>query len=56
MVAFAAERFVEIVPEIDMPGHCAAALAAYPELSCTGEERAVETEWGIFEDVYLCRQ
>lgn len=38
IVAFAAERGVEIIPEIDMPGHSTAFLAAYPHLSCTGEE------------------
>jgi hexosaminidase len=51
VVAYAASRFVTIVPEIEMPGHSVAALAAYPELSCTGVPIAVENHWGIFNDV-----
>jgi hexosaminidase len=41
VVAYARSRFITIIPEIEMPGHCAAALAAYPELSCTGEQITV---------------
>ncbi|WIA17432.1 hypothetical protein OEZ85_014282 [Tetradesmus obliquus] len=52
VVAYAAERGIEVVPEIELPGHCCAALAAYPNLSCTGEVTAVSTHWGIHEDVY----
>ena len=52
VVAFAAARFVTVVPEIELPGHAKAALAAYPELSCTGGPFAVETQWGIHEDVF----
>jgi hexosaminidase len=52
IVAHAASRSIEIVPEIDLPGHCAAALAAYPEFSCTGGNREVETSWGIFDDIF----
>ncbi len=52
VVAFAAERFITVVPEIELPGHAKAALAAYPELSCTGGPFAVETQWGVHEDVY----
>lgn len=52
VIAYAAERCIEVVPEIEMPGHAVAALAAYPELSCTGGPFDVETRWGIFEDVY----
>ena len=52
VVAYAAERQVVVVPEIEMPGHCRAALAAYPHLSCRGEALPVETRWGIFEDIY----
>src|SRR5690606_12614742 len=52
VVAYAAARCIEVVPEIEMPGHAVAALAAHPELSCTGGPFAVETGWGIFEDVY----
>lgn len=52
IVAYAADRHITVVPEIEMPGHCLAALAAYPELSCSGGPFAVETGWGIFDDVY----
>jgi hexosaminidase len=52
VVAYAAERFITVVPEIELPGHSLAALAAYPELSCNGEPLEVETQWGIFKDVY----
>ncbi len=52
LVAYAQSRFVTIVPEIEMPGHCQAALAAYPQLSCTGGPFHVATEWGVHKDVY----
>jgi hexosaminidase len=52
MVSYATERFVTIVPEIEMPGHGQAALAAYPEISCTGGPFKVSTFWGIREEVY----
>jgi hexosaminidase len=52
VVAYAKSRYVTIVPEIEMPGHSQAALAAYPELSCTGGPFEVGTRWGIYEDVY----
>ncbi len=52
IVAYAAERYINIVPEIEMPGHSLAALAAYPELSCTGGPFEVATKWGIYDDVY----
>ena len=51
IVAYAAERHIEIVPEIDMPGHMTAAVAAYPELGCTGRQIEVATKWGIFDDI-----
>lgn len=47
LVAYAAERFVTLVPEIDFPGHTRAALAAYPELGNTRERLGVSTAWGI---------
>lgn len=53
VVAYAAERFVTIIPEIDMPGHMLGALAAYPELGCTGGPYEVWKIWGVSEDV-LC--
>jgi hexosaminidase len=52
IVAYASERYITIVPEIEMPGHALAALAAYPELGCTGVPYEVATKWGIFSDVY----
>ena len=51
VVSYAADRFVTVVPEIEMPGHAVAALAAYPELGCTGEQYRVRTIWGISEEV-----
>lgn len=52
VVAYARERHVTIVPEIEMPGHAKAALAAYPEFSCTGGPFEVERGWGVFDDVF----
>lgn len=52
VVSYARQRFINIVPEIEMPGHCQAALAAYPELSCSGGPFKVGTEWGVIYDVY----
>ncbi len=52
IVSYARKRFVTIVPEIEMPGHCQAALAAYPEISCTGGPFEVATTWGVHKDVY----
>ena len=52
IVAYAKSKFVTIIPEIEMPGHALAALAAYPEFSCTGGPFEVATRWGIFPDVY----
>lgn len=53
VVKYAEERFITVIPEIDMPGHMLAALATYPELGCTGGPYEVEPTWGVFEDV-LC--
>lgn len=52
VVAYAQQRFITIIPEIEMPGHAQAALAAYPELSCTGQPIETATKWGVLEDVY----
>jgi len=52
VVSYARSRFVTVVPEIEMPGHSVAALAAYPELSCTGGPFEVPTLWGVYKDVY----
>ncbi|GAB3821660.1 family 20 glycosylhydrolase [Pontibacter rugosus] len=52
VVKYAQERYITVVPEIEMPGHAVAALAAYPELSCSGGPFKVEGKWGIFKDVF----
>ncbi|HUL43587.1 MAG TPA: family 20 glycosylhydrolase [Bacteroidota bacterium] len=52
IVAYAKSRHVTIVPEIEMPGHSLAALASYPELSCTGGPFQVSESWGVFDDVF----
>lgn len=49
VVAYAAERYINVVPEIEFPGHAQAAIAAYPELGNTGEQLRVKEEWGISE-------
>ena len=55
VVAYAAERFITVIPEIEMPGHASAALASYPELGCRGKDYPykVQTTWGVFPEV-LC--
>jgi len=53
IVAYCAERYIEVVPEFDMPGHTSALLAAHPALSCTGGPFQVQTKQGIFKDI-LC--
>jgi len=53
IVKYAQDRFITIIPEIDMPGHMLAALTVYPELGCTGGPYEVATKWGVFPDV-LC--
>ncbi len=53
LVAYAGARHVTVLPEIEMPGHFLAALAAYPELSCTGGPFEVRTRWGVEKDI-LC--
>ena len=53
MVKYAADRFITIVPEIELPGHELAAISAYPELSCKGEPTTPRIIWGV-EDIVLC--
>lgn len=52
IVAFAQKRHITVIPEIEMPGHARAALAAYPQLGCTGGPYQTATFWGVFDDVF----
>lgn len=52
VVSYAQSRYVMVIPEIEMPGHSVAALASYPELSCTGGPFEVQNYWGVHPDVY----
>ena len=53
IVKYAQDRYITVIPEIDLPGHMLAALTAYPQLGCTGGPYEVATSWGVFDDV-LC--
>ncbi|MDE5676800.1 glycoside hydrolase family 20 protein [Phocaeicola sp.] len=53
IVRYAADRFITVIPEIDLPGHMMGALASYPELGCTGGPYEIPCKWGVFPDV-LC--
>ena len=55
LVAYAAQRQITVIPEIDVPGHAATLLAAYPELACNLREFSVQGRFGIFTDV-LCNK
>lgn len=52
-MAYAKDRFITVIPEIDLPGHMLGALTAFPKLGCTGGPYELTGEWGVFEDV-LC--
>ncbi|WP_160715498.1 glycoside hydrolase family 20 protein [Chitinophaga solisilvae] len=52
VVAYAAARHINVIPEIEMPGHALAALTAYPSLGCTGGPYKTAQFWGIFDDVF----
>ncbi len=56
VVQYAKARFVTVIPEIEMPGHAQAAIAAYPELGCTDEPIEVAKKWGVFEEIYCPNQ
>jgi hexosaminidase len=56
VVAYARERFITVIPEIEMPGHSVAALAAYPELACTDGPFDVSTRWGVTQDIYCPKE
>lgn len=51
VVAYAAKRYITVVPEIEMPGHTVSVLAAYPELACKPGNYEVATYWGVFDDI-----
>lgn len=53
IVRYAADRYITIIPEVDMPGHMVAAMTAYPQLGCTGGPYQVWTLWGVTDDI-LC--
>lgn len=55
VIRYAAERGITVIPEIELPGHARAALAAYPELGCTGEKLPVAGTWGVFDDVFCSK-
>ena len=56
VVAYATQRHITIVPEIEMPGHAVAALAAYPQYSCTGGPFEVGKQWGVLDDVFCPKE
>ena len=56
IVQYANSRFITIIPEIELPGHSQAAIAAYPSLGCTNEPVKVATKWGVFEDIYCPKE
>lgn len=57
VVEYARKKHITIIPEIEMPGHASAALAAYPELGCVeGKKYLVKTTWGVFDDVFCPKE
>lgn len=55
IVQYAKQRNITIIPEIELPGHCLAALAAYPEYSCIEKPLEVSGTWGVFDDVFCSK-
>lgn len=55
VVKYATDRHITVVPEIEMPGHALAALASYPEFSCSGGPFEVAKGWGVFDDVFCAK-
>jgi hexosaminidase len=56
IVEYARQRFVTVIPEIEMPGHSLAALAAYPDFACTEGPFEVGTRWGVYEEIYCPKE
>lgn len=56
IVAYATKKHITVIPEIEMPGHSLAAIAAYPELGNTGIQYEVGTKWGVFEEIYAPKE
>ena len=56
IVAYAQSRFITVIPEIELPGHSQAVLAAYPELACNEGPFKVMTKWGVSEEVYCPKE
>ena len=56
IVQYAAERFITIIPEIELPGHAQAALAAYPELGCEGDSFEAWQKWGVSENIFCPKE
>ncbi|MET4083757.1 hexosaminidase [Pedobacter sp. UYP30] len=52
IVKYASERFITVIPEIEMPGHARSVLAAYPALGCTGGPYGTANFWGVFDDIF----
>ncbi len=52
IVAYAKSRYITVVPEIEMPGHCLASLASYPENACVPGPFQVGIQWGVYKDIY----
>lgn len=52
VVDYARQRHIRVIPEIELPGHAQAALAAYPQFSCTGGPIEVANDWGVFKEIY----
>ena len=55
VVGYAEKRGINVIPEIEMPGHSQAAISAYPEFGCTGENVGVAPLWGVFKDIYCSK-
>jgi hexosaminidase len=56
VVAYARDRFITVIPEIEMPGHSLAALAAYPDLACSAGPFETATTWGVFKDIFCPKE